>query len=207
MGHGAVGVVADRTREILHVDPDAIDPAPALLTRGDGDAEITSICRLESGRRLVAVLSPDRLFRSDLVRRVLSEQTGDGEARTPNGWRMPWPTSNSSSFGSATRSMDCRSRRSTRSRGRPSSITRLPKAPAFIDGVMNLRGGVVPIVDLRRRFDVATEGTGSDPAHSRLGGRWRARPGFMVDGVSEVLKHSPRLRSARHPRYRRSRCG
>ena len=77
MGSGAVGMVADRTREIIRIAPGLIDPAPALLTRGAGDAEITSICRLDHGKRLVAVLSPDRLFRSDLVRRVLSEQ-GDG---------------------------------------------------------------------------------------------------------------------------------
>ena len=78
-------MVADRTREILHVDPGLIDPAPALLTRGAGDAEITSICRLDQGKRLVAVLSPDRLFRSDLVRRVLSEQgngSDDPESQT-----------------------------------------------------------------------------------------------------------------------------
>ena len=83
MGHGAVGVVADRTREILRVDARLIDPAPALLTRGAGEAEIASICRLDHGRRLVAVLSPDRLFRSELVNRVLSEQTGDGGAADP----------------------------------------------------------------------------------------------------------------------------
>ena len=52
-----------------------IDPAPALLTRGAGEAEIASICRLDHGKRLVALLSPDRLFRSELVKRVLSEQT------------------------------------------------------------------------------------------------------------------------------------
>ena len=80
MGSGAIGVVADRTREILRVDPGVIDPAPALLTRGAGDAEITSICRLEHGKRLVAVLSPDRLFRSDVVRRVLSEQSQESDA-------------------------------------------------------------------------------------------------------------------------------
>ena len=73
MGDNAIGMVADRTREILRVAPGLIDPAPALLTRGTGDAEITSICRLEQGRRLVAVLSPDRLFRSELVKRVLAE--------------------------------------------------------------------------------------------------------------------------------------
>ena len=78
LGDGAVGVVVDATREILRVNPDIIEPAPALLTRGDGDAEITSICRLEAGQRLVALLSPDRLFRSELVRRILAEQAECG---------------------------------------------------------------------------------------------------------------------------------
>ena len=79
MGDGVVGVVADSTREILHVDPDVVDPAPALLNRGEGEAEISSICRLDDGR-LVALLSPDRLFRSDLVRRILAERGNANEA-------------------------------------------------------------------------------------------------------------------------------
>jgi purine-binding chemotaxis protein CheW len=69
----------------------------------------------------------------------------------------------------------------------PETLTRLPKAPAFIDGVMNLRGRVVPVIDQRRRFDF--EGRGE---------RRRERvvvvtidhlqAGFVVDGVSEVLR-------------------
>ena len=80
LGSGAVGIVVDRTREILRIPPDVIDPVPALLTRGAGEAEITSICRLEGGGRLVALLSPDRLFRSELVRRVLAEQVNASAA-------------------------------------------------------------------------------------------------------------------------------
>jgi purine-binding chemotaxis protein CheW len=69
----------------------------------------------------------------------------------------------------------------------PEHITRLPKAPAFIDGVMNLRGSVVPIVDLRRRFDLST----TEHAASQrililaIGG---VTAGFLVDSVSEVMK-------------------
>ena len=59
----------------------------------------------------------------------------------------------------------------------PDHITRLPKAPAFIDGVMNLRGSVVPIVDLRRRFDLTSTEPGERPAHSRAGDR-RGEDGF-----------------------------
>src|SRR4029079_10550845 len=36
----------------------------------------------------------------------------------------------------------------------PDQITRLPKAPKFLEGVVNLRGEVLPVVDQRRRFDM-----------------------------------------------------
>ncbi len=66
-------------------------------------------------------------------------------------------------------------------------VTRIPDAPSYVEGVMNLRGTVIPIVDLRTRFGLAvTEAT----AHSRvvvvdLGG---AGVGVLVDGVREVLR-------------------
>jgi purine-binding chemotaxis protein CheW len=69
----------------------------------------------------------------------------------------------------------------------PAHITRLPKAPAFIDGVMNLRGSVVPIVDLRRRFDLSTaEHAASQRILMLAAGGVIA--GFLVDSVSEVMK-------------------
>lgn len=36
---------------------------------------------------------------------------------------------------------------------RPQRLTPVPKAPAFIEGVINLRSAVIPIIDLRKRFD------------------------------------------------------
>jgi purine-binding chemotaxis protein CheW len=188
MGNTSVGVVADRTREILRIDLAAIDPAPALLTRGTGDAEIESICRLEGGERLVAVLSPDRLFRSELVSRILSQASNDNveTEATSNGmsdekfivfrlgiqeYGMPI-----SAVVEVTRA--------------PDRMTRMPKAPAFIEGVINLRGTVLPIVDLRRRFEIASHET----SHARrilviaVGG---TPTGFIVDAVSELLSVPP----------------
>jgi purine-binding chemotaxis protein CheW len=69
----------------------------------------------------------------------------------------------------------------------PEHITRLPKAPAFIDGVINVRGSVVPIVDLRRRFDLST----AEHAGSRrilMLAIEGIMAGFLVDSVSEVMK-------------------
>jgi purine-binding chemotaxis protein CheW len=187
LGGGTVGMVADRTREILRVAPSLIDPAPALLTRGGGDAEITSICRLDHGKRLVGVLSPERLFRSDLTRRVLSESNDETDELSSqrNAGEMADEQFvvfrlGEQDYGLAIGAVEeiaCP----------PDHITRLPKAPAFIEGVMNLRGSVVPIVDLRRRFDLPP--TESASARRVLilavaGGK----TGFMVDRVSEIIK-------------------
>jgi purine-binding chemotaxis protein CheW len=184
MGDGVVGVVADSTREILHVDPDMVDPAPALLNRGEGEAEISSICRLDDGR-LVALLSPDRLFRSDLVRRILAEKGNASEAELqPEASAMDEQfiifRLGNQDYGIPIAAVSEIARP-------PDHITRLPKAPAFIDGVMNLRGNVVPIVDLRRRFDLSTaEHAGSQRILMlAIGG---VMAGFLVDSVSEVMK-------------------
>lgn len=187
MGSGAVGLVADRTREILRVDPILIDPAPALLTRGAGDAEIASICRLEQGKRLVAVLAPDRLFRSDLVHRVLLEQGigHEGPASQTDGNAMAEEQYvifrlGDQEYGLPIAAVGEIARL-------PDRVTRLPKAPAFIEGVINLRGSVVPIIDLRRRFELASREPGSAQRILVLAvGNGKA--GFVVDGVSEVLK-------------------
>ena len=187
MGGGAVGVVTDRTREIIHVDAGSIDAAPSLLTRGEGDAEITSICRLDRGKRLVGVLSPDRLFRPDLVRRILSEQGQQTEAKTSQtGGNVVTDEQfvifrlGDQDYGLPISSVDEIARP-------PERIARLPKAPAFVDGVMNLRGTAVPIIDLRRRFEIESkERVGSERILVvAVDGE---KTGFMVDGVSEVMK-------------------
>lgn len=66
-------------------------------------------------------------------------------------------------------------------------ITRVPRAPAFMKGVINLRGQLIPIIDLRVRFGMAPV----EPTKStrivvvEIG---PSRVGMIVDGVSEVLK-------------------
>ena len=186
LGEGAVGVVVDATREILRVDRNIIDPAPALLTRGEGDAEISSICRLDNGRRLVAMLLPDRLFRSELLRRILADQVNAGETELqPEAGGMADEQFiifrlGDQDYGIPIAAVNEVARL-------PDHITRLPKAPAFIDGVMNLRGSVVPIVDLRRRFDLrTTEHAGSRRILMVAIGAITA--GFLVDSVSEIMK-------------------
>lgn len=66
-------------------------------------------------------------------------------------------------------------------------ITKVPKSPEFVDGVINLRGNVVPIIDLRKRFSMAGKDRDKNTRISvvELGG---TIVGFVVDSVHEVLR-------------------
>jgi purine-binding chemotaxis protein CheW len=70
---------------------------------------------------------------------------------------------------------------------RMQGLTRVPNSPPFVDGVINLRGKVIPVIGLRKRFGLAAR---PNDKHTRIvvteiGG---AIVGFVVDSVSEVLR-------------------
>jgi purine-binding chemotaxis protein CheW len=66
-------------------------------------------------------------------------------------------------------------------------VTRVPNAPEYVDGVINLRGKVIPIVDLRRRLGMPRKEHSKDTriVVVELNGKIT---GFVVDAVSEVLR-------------------
>lgn len=72
---------------------------------------------------------------------------------------------------------------------RMQTITRMPKTPDFVEGVINLRGKVIPVVDMRKRFDlIVKEETGdSRIVVVDIGGQ---EVGMIVDAVTEVLRIS-----------------
>lgn len=80
----------------------------------------------------------------------------------------------------------------------PLPITPLPRAPDFLEGVVELRGAIVPIVDLRKRMGIPAEKTPSMKyIIVSLDGRII---GLVVDSVTEVisvpisdLRPSPRM--------------
>lgn len=65
-------------------------------------------------------------------------------------------------------------------------ITAVPQAPAFVEGVINLRGRIIPVVDLRDRFGMR-EGELTKASRIVVADAGGTRLGLVVDGVSEVL--------------------
>ncbi len=70
---------------------------------------------------------------------------------------------------------------------RPVDITRVPNAPTFVEGVINLRGRIVPVVDLRKRFSLAER---EQDQHTRIVVVELSDKvvGFIMDAVKEVIR-------------------
>ncbi len=70
---------------------------------------------------------------------------------------------------------------------RMQDITKVPRTPDFIEGVINLRGRVVPVVDLRKRFNLpsAQQSKDSRVVVVDIGAQ---DLGMIVDSVTEVLR-------------------
>ena len=69
-------------------------------------------------------------------------------------------------------------------------VTPVPGAPAYVEGLINLRGRVVPVVDLRKRFNLATREI-NDRSRIIVVQVSDDIVGVVVDAVSEVITISP----------------
>ncbi|MFB9273589.1 chemotaxis protein CheW [Cohnella cellulosilytica] len=65
-------------------------------------------------------------------------------------------------------------------------ITRVPKTPAFVKGVVNLRGVVIPVIDLRGRFGLA-ESEYTENSRIIIVAANELEVGFIVDSANDVL--------------------
>jgi purine-binding chemotaxis protein CheW len=192
LGASSVGVVMDSVNEVLRVAKTDVDAIPAYLAREGDLADITEICRLNSGKRLVSIISADNLFRHSTVQKALAtvetmrndddpdhdvdaeDQTADDDEQVVV-FRL-----DKEEFAVSIDSVQEIVRV-------PEELTHVPKAPHFVEGVINLRGSVLPVIDLRRRLGIPSEQR-SDRQRVMVFLISELRTGFIVDSVAEVLK-------------------
>ena len=182
IGGTLAGIAVDRTTAIFRIPADDVDPVPAVLTRAaGGEAKVQSIARIESGRRLVAVLSAERLLRHEGLARITTEGKGQAmtqaqEAREP----IAVFTLAGVEYGLPVVALEEVARM-------PQALSRLPRAPRFVEGLISLRGRALPVIDLRRRLDMpATPRTGRERVMVIAIGATRA--GLLVDTVREIAR-------------------
>ena len=198
-----VGLVTDSVKEVLSVPRAQADSMPGMLAAQGQMDQFSSICRLDGGKRLVSIIAADKLLRLPAIEKALEltrdagtdhsalkdtnmsnahddqadggvESNGDEDAQVVI-FRL-----GAEEFGVPIMSVQEIVRV-------PATLTRVPRTPAFVEGVINLRGTVLPVIDQRSRLGL--------PLIERnerqrimvylLGGK---RTGFIVDSVAEVLR-------------------
>ncbi len=189
-GNASVGVAVDSVSEVLRVAKSYVDAMPTLLAKDGGLSEIAQICRLNDGKRLVSIITARHLFDhsaikealntvSDLDQNTGNENTEVDEALDDDEQVVIFRL-DKEEFGVPINSVQEIVRV-------PEELIHVPKAPKFVEGVINLRGTVLPVIDLRLRLGMVREER-SDRQRIMVFLLAGVRTGFIVDSVAEVLK-------------------
>lgn len=176
-----LGLLADRMGAVVVAAAENIQPMPEILSaRTGGESRIRGILRHAGG--LISILAPDRLLGAEIMAKfgnTVPAARAAGERRVKTVQFVVFRLGDEE-FGLPVEAVD-------EVAGLPERLTRLPKAPKFLSGVINLRGDILPVIDQRKRFGMAPY---AGPAgRQRLlvlrGGKHRA--GLIVDAISQVL--------------------
>lgn len=187
----SVGVVMDSVNEVLRVPRDRVDTMPKLLSKEGQLSDISAICRLGGGKRLVSIIATDHLFRHSAIQEALNNVNSkqdtylqqhheQDEELTDDEEQVVVFRLDKEEFGVPIESVQEIVRV-------PDELTHIPKAPPFVEGVINLRGSVLPVIDQRRRLGLPTIER-SDRQRIMVFLLDGVRTGFIVDSVAEVLK-------------------
>jgi purine-binding chemotaxis protein CheW len=190
LGGVSVGVVVDAVSEVLRVSKSGVDALPALLVREGNLAEITAICRLDNGKRLVSIVTARNLFGHSVIKEALSavndseleedQQAKESDDALDDDEQVVIFRLDKEEFGAPIASVQEIVRV-------PEELVRVPKAPSFVEGVINLRGSVLPVIDLRLRLGLK-QVERTDRQRIMVFLISDVRTGFIVDQVAEVLK-------------------
>lgn len=202
LGSASVGVVMDSVNEVLRVAKSDVDAMPGMLARDGELGDISEICRLNNGKRLVSIISAEHLFRHSAMKEAVTtvetlendnnqDNDIDQDVTADDDEQVVVFRLDKEEFGVPIESVQEIVRV-------PEELTHVPKAPSFVEGVINLRGSVLPVIDLRRRLGMPTVER-SDRQRVMVFLISGMRTGFIVDSVAEVLKiHKSSIEPAPH---------
>lgn len=180
IGAALAGLRVDSLQVVLRIPDSAIGPAPALLNRGGGESAIEALARVGSGR-VVSLLSPERLFRPEALEQIMADGRQELETvaveTTQDTETFLIFQLGGDTYGLPVADID-------EVVTAPETLTRVPHAPAFIEGVMDLRGRVVPVIDQGKRFGADRAAPGARKVIVTAAGALQA--GFMVDAVAGI---------------------
>lgn len=188
LGVVTAGFRVDRVQEVIRVPQNIIEPPSAIFDAADA-RQIKGVAKLNQGARLLMCLNAQNLLPLELVQQLTEGGTNNEYVET--GTRTTMDEIQLVTFRLANEEFAIHIAH-VQEINRMTEITRMPNAPAFIDGLVNLRGNIIPVLNLRRRFGLAERGR-DDATRIIIVDAGSQKTGIVVDAVSEVLRFDKSL--------------
>ncbi|MCU4138297.1 MAG: Chemotaxis signal transduction protein CheW [Thermodesulfobacteria bacterium] len=180
-----IGILVDRIKQVIRVPKDSIEKPPEILKTEKSD-NLKGIAKLEEGKRIIMLISEESLFDKKTIeelKEMVKKEEKLKKETTIVTEEIQLVTFKLAEVDFAVPIED------VQEINRVESITSVPRAPYFVEGVMNLRGNVIPVIDLRKRFEM--EFRPYDETTKVIIVKLQEKlVGFVVDSVSEVLRVS-----------------
>jgi len=184
-GNLTFGVIVDKVSQVMRVQNDSFKKSN-LGASGSGMEYIKGFFNLNNGKRLVMVLEPLNLVSYEDVNSVLSlDSKKNTDGISLNMGEIENNQEHVVVFKLGKDEFGIRINH-VKEVNRISNIVHFPGAPAFIDGMVNLRGDVIPILNLKTMFN--NNSSAYDSSKFLVVEFGNKRIGIMIDSVSEVLK-------------------
>lgn len=196
-----VGYLVDHVNEVIRVDMSVINETPSIATTEKN--EIRGVAKLDEGKRLILIMAEGAILSgndsevlADISQPDISNTDNDKEDEGMAEGEEDKKTLAEQSLEEeqlvtffldkeeyGLRIME------VQEINRLEAITDIPKAPSFIDGVTNLRGNIIPVLNIRNLFGL-TPRDNDDKSRIIIVDIHGSKTGILVDQVNEVMRLS-----------------
>ncbi|MGK5094777.1 chemotaxis protein CheW [Deltaproteobacteria bacterium TL4] len=179
------GLIVDKVNEVMRIEKRLIDPPPSMVSE-DEKQKVQGVAKLNKGKRLIMILDSKNLLEMKVLKELANSHEQNVEAETSTLEQQSIEEEQFVTFRLENEEFGIRIMQ-IQEINRLTEITKVPKAPNFVSGVTNLRGTVVPVVDLRIRFSMETK-EADDRTRVVIIDVDGKKTGLIVDQVHEVLR-------------------
>jgi chemotaxis signal transduction protein len=194
MNNQWVGIMVDRMQQVIRVGENSIDIPPSILQNDKKDS-LLGIVKLNHGSRLILLVDEKKLFSEHIFDNInkkniinsnnLKDTSGNLEKdMEEDEVQIVTFKLGKEEFGLYISDV--------REINRITDITAVPNVASFVEGIMNLRGNVIPIIDLRKRFNLINVKR-NDASRVLIVDIANKTTGLIVDSVSDVLRIAKNL--------------
>lgn len=182
----SLALQVDAVNQVLQAPRSTVENTPQIVAgRETSRDQIRGIAKLDDGKRLIMLLAVDKLIKNgeakayeELMSQSSMAARETNKAEQEERQLVTFKVANEEFAVDIMQVQEII---------RLARVTKVPQVPEFVEGVVNLRGSVLPVIDLRKRVHMECKDY-NDSTRVVVVDLKGVKTGIIVDAVSEVLR-------------------